>query len=245
MGARRTSDLRPEAHDDHHHRDVQGGGLRAAVFGVSDGLVSNVALILGVAGADPVPGVVRLAGLAGLIGGACSMAAGEYVSVKAQTELLERELEVERREIRLRPEAERRELAAIYRNRGVDREIADELATQLMRDPTLALEVHAREELGVDPGSLGSPVAAAVSSFLAFAVGAILPLLPWFFAGGRGTVVASVVIGLVAAAAVGVALAVATERPWPRAVARQVAAAVLAGGVTYVVGNLVGLSGVT
>ena len=236
--------LRPEAHDDHHHRDVQGGTARAAVFGASDGLVSNVALILGVAGANPAPGVVRLAGLVGLISGACSMAAGEYVSVKAQTELVERELEVERREINLRPEGERRELAAIYRNRGVDADVADEFATQLMRDPDLALEVHAREELGVDPGSLGSPVQASVSSFLAFAAGALLPLLPWFVARGRGAVVASVVVGVAAAALVGAALAAATERPWPRLVARQVLMAVVAGAVTYGLGVLAGVSGI-
>lgn len=243
--ARRMSDvLRPEAHDDHHHRDVQGGAARAAVFGVSDGLVSNVALILGIAGADPAPGVVRLAGLVGLISGACSMAAGEYVSVRAQTELLERELDVERREIAQRPEGERRELAAIYRNRGVDPAVAEELATQLMRDPDLALEVHAREELGVDPSSLGSPVQAAVSSFLAFAAGALLPLLPWFFGRGLAAEVASVAVGVAAAAAVGAALAVATERPWPRTVGRQVLVAVLAGSLTYGLGNVVGLSGV-
>src|SRR5688500_18344038 len=182
--------------DHHHHRDVSGGSARAAVFGVSDGLVTNVSLILGVAGAvaDSSPGFVRLAGLAGLVAGAFSMAAGEYVSMRAQRELLERELELERREIRRRPETERRELAAIYRSRGVQPDTADELAREMMRDPELALETHAREELGIDPGSLGSPVGAAVWSFLAFAVGGVIPLLPWFFTRGATAVSLSVAL---------------------------------------------------
>src|SRR4051812_21629434 len=129
-----------------HHRDIQGGAARAAIFGFSDGLVSNVSLILGVAGANPAPGIVRLAGLAGLVGGAFSMAAGEYGSMRAQAELLEAELEMERVEIQRRPESERRELAAIYRSRGVQPDVADDLATQMMSDPDLALETHAREE---------------------------------------------------------------------------------------------------
>src|SRR4051812_195478 len=129
---------------EHHHRDIQGGAARAAVFGMSDGLVSNVSLILGVAGAAATKGpqYVRLAGLAGWIAGAFSMAAGEYVSMKAQSELLERELEVERREIRRHPHSEQRELAAIYRNRGVDADTADDLAREMTRDPDLALETH-------------------------------------------------------------------------------------------------------
>src|SRR5690348_1016432 len=161
---------------EHHHRDIQGGAARAAVFGVSDGLTSNVSLILGIAGANPTSGFVRLAGLAGLVAGSFSMAAGEYLSMKAQTELFEAELDLERREIDRRPESERRELAAIYRSRGVDRDTAEKLATEMHRDPDLALETHAREELGINPDSLGSPVQAAVSSFLSFAVGALVPL---------------------------------------------------------------------
>src|SRR5437763_5434200 len=197
-----TEHLHPaESGVEHHHRDVQGGAARAAVFGISDGLTTNVSLILGVAGAAATTGsqFVRLAGLAGLIGGAFSMAAGEYVSMKAQSELLERELEIERREISRHPGSERRELAAIYRNRGVEPEVADELAREMMRDPELALETHAREELGIDPTSLGSPIMAAVSSFIAFSIGAIIPLMPWFFAKGSAAVTASIVLGAVAA----------------------------------------------
>ncbi|MGH9149336.1 MAG: VIT1/CCC1 transporter family protein [Acidimicrobiales bacterium] len=228
---------------EHHHRNVQGGAARAAVFGVSDGLVSNVALILGVAGASPAPAVVRLAGLAGLIGGAFSMAAGEYVSMRAQTELLERELELERIEIARRPEVERLELAQLYVRRGIDPGVADTLATEMMREPELALEVHAREELGIDPSSLGSPVAASLSSFAAFSVGAAVPLAPWLFGQGAPAVVASIVLAAVAAVLVGVALARATDRPWPRAAGRQLLIAAAAAGVTSAVGALVGAGG--
>src|SRR5438067_2550304 len=182
MATRPTVDTRhpADAATEHQHRDVQGGGARAAVFGISDGLTTNVSLILGVAGAAAATGssFVRLAGLAGLVGGAFSMAAGEYVSMRAQTELFERELELERREIHRRPENERRELAAIYRSRGVESATADKLAREMMRDPELALETHAREELGIDPGSLGSPIQAASSSLVAFGVGAVVPLVP-------------------------------------------------------------------
>src|ERR1700681_2731753 len=130
---------------DHHHRRVQGGGARAAVFGVSDGLVTNVSLILGIAGANPGPGVVRLAGVAGLIAGAFSMAAGEWVSMRAQRELFERELAMEKHEISHRPEGERRELVRIYEDRGVEPTVARTLASEMMRTPELALETHARE----------------------------------------------------------------------------------------------------
>jgi VIT1/CCC1 family predicted Fe2+/Mn2+ transporter len=232
---------------EHHHRDVQGGAARAAVFGISDGLTTNVSLILGVAGAAASSGAafVRLAGLAGLVGGAFSMAAGEYVSMKAQTELLERELEIERREIHRRPENERRELAAIYRDRGVDPTTADELSRELMRDPDIALETHAREELGIDPSALGSPVQAAVSSFLAFSVGAVIPLVPWYITKGTAAVVASIVLGAVAAILVGAALARFTGRSIARSAARQLLIATAAAAVTFGIGKAVGVSGAT
>jgi VIT1/CCC1 family predicted Fe2+/Mn2+ transporter len=228
---------RPE----HHHRDIQGGRARAAVFGVSDGLVSNVSLILGVAGADPGAGVVRLAGLAGLIAGAVSMAAGEYVSMRAQAELLERELEMERVELDRNPHVETVELAQIYESRGLDPDTASELAHHMMKNPELALETHAREELGIDPNSLGSPVGAAVSSFLAFAIGALIPLLPWFFGSGTSAVVASVVLGALSAVAIGVALSRFTGRSAVRSALRQLGIAAVAAGVTYIVGSAVGV----
>src|ERR1700736_2670932 len=164
---------------EHHHRDIQGGAARAAVLGVSDGLVTNVSLILGVAGANTSPGNVRLTGLAGMLAGAFSMAAGEYVSMRAQRELLERELEMEAVELRRAPAAERAELAQLYESRGVEPGIATELAGEMMRTPEMALQTHAREELGVNPDQLGSPYQAAASSAASFAVGAIVPLVPW------------------------------------------------------------------
>ena len=228
--------------NEHHHRDVQGGVARAAVFGASDGLVSNVSLILGVAGADPGAGVVRLAGLAGLIAGAVSMAAGEYGSMKAQQELLERELAMERRELERNPHVETVELAQLYQSRGVDPELARQLAQGVMVDPETALRAHAREELGIDPDALGSPVRAAGSSFLAFSAGAILPLLPWFFMTGTAAIVASVVLGVLGAAGLGVALAAFTMGSPVRLAIRYVTIAVLAGAVTYGIGAAVGVS---
>ncbi|HUP84342.1 MAG TPA: VIT1/CCC1 transporter family protein [Acidimicrobiales bacterium] len=227
---------------EHHHRNIQGGAARAAVFGVSDGLVSNLALVVGMAGAGPAPGVVRLAGLVGLLGGAFSMAAGEYVSMKAQTELLQRELELERIEIARRPDSERRELAQIYRSRGVASEVADQLAREMMADPELALQTHAREELGIDPDELGAPVRAATSSFGAFGVGALVPVLPWFFFRGTPAIASSIVAGAVAAIVIGLLLARYAERPPIMSALRQLAIAALAAGVPYLIGRAVGVN---
>ena len=219
---------------EHHHRDIQTGSARAAVFGVSDGLVSNVSLILGVAGANPQPGVVRLAGMAGLIAGAVSMAAGEYVSMRAQAELFERELDIERRELERNPHSETVELTQHLRGAGrAARAGARALAEDMMRDPDVALETHAREELGIDPGSLGSPCGAALSSFLAFAVGALIPLLPVVRRTGDAAVDRSVVLGALGALAVGVALARFTGRsPCARRL-RQLLIAAVAATVTF------------
>lgn len=234
------TEIAAEAH--HDHRDITGGPARAAVFGMSDGLTTNVALILGVAGAHPAAGVVRLAGLAGLIGGAFSMAAGEWVSMKAQSELLERELAIERRALAHAPDKERRELAAIYRHRGIDKTTAESMAAQVMADPDLALEVHAREEMGVDPSSLGSPVKAGASSFATFAVGALIPLIPWFFGTGRSIVLASLIMAAVAALLVGAALGQFTGRSRWFSALRQLGIAAAASLVTYGVGAMVGVS---
>lgn len=226
---------------EHHHRDLSGGLARAAVFGASDGLVSNVSLILGVAGAAPGSGVVRLAGLAGLIAGAVSMAAGEYGSMKAQQELLERELELERIELHRNPHVEMVELAQIYQSRGLEPDMARGLAERMMSDPERALETHAREELGIDPNSLGSPVGAAVASFFSFAAGALLPLLPWFFAEGTAAIVASIVLGLIGAAALGIALAVFTEGSKMRLALRYMGIAAASATITYAIGSAVGV----
>jgi vacuolar iron transporter family protein len=229
-----------DQHMVHEHRDLGGGTARATVFGMSDGLVSNVALVLGVAAAGTEAKTVLLAGVSGLLAGAASMAAGEYVSVKAQTELVERELQIERVSIAQMPEAETTELAAIYRSRGIKPDHAQAMASAVMADPEVALEVHAREELGIDPDSVGNPLGAAGSSFVAFAIGAALPLLPYLFASGLAAAVASVVIGLVAAATVGAVLAVFTERSKIRTAFRQVALATAACVLTVGIGGILG-----
>ncbi len=226
----------------HRHRDVQGGAARAAVFGISDGLVSNVALILGIAGASTDPTFVRVAGVSGLLAGAISMAAGEYVSLRAQAELVERELDIERRSIAENPEAETAELAAIYRERGLDPDHAKQVAEGLMADPEVALDVHAREELGVNPTQLGNPMVASASSFGSFALGAFVPLVPWLGGGGNNAVWASVILGLSVAALVGAVLARLTERSVVRTVARQLLVVGGACGATYLIGTALGTS---
>lgn len=231
-------------HHEAHHRDIQSGGARAAIFGISDGLVTNVSLILGVAAAHPHASFVRLTGLAGLVAGAFSMAAGEYVSMQAQRELLERELAVERDALQRSPAAERHELAAIYERRGLDPDLARELSEEMMRDPDVALETHAREELGINPGQLGSSYVAAGSSFVTFALGALLPLIPWLVGAGGAATLASVGIGVLASLLVGGALGVLTGRSVVRAALRQLLVAAVAAAVTYGIGRVVGVSGV-
>ena len=223
-----------------HHRQIQGGAARAAVLGVSDGLVTNISLILGFAGANTSPGLVRLAGIGGLLAGAFSMAAGEYVSMKAQSELLQRELDMEALELRRAPEAERAELAQLYESRGVDPAVAGEMAAEMMRTPELALETHAREELGVSPHNLGNPYAASSASAASFAVGALVPLVPWFFTSGGSALALSLILGAVAAVVIGLALARFSGRSPLRLVVRQLIVTIAAAGVTFLVGKAVG-----
>jgi VIT1/CCC1 family predicted Fe2+/Mn2+ transporter len=229
-----------EAGPVHHHRDLRGGGARAAVFGVSDGLVSNVSLVLGIAGANPGGSIVRLAGVAGLIAGSFSMAAGEYLSMTAQRELQERELEVERRSLSHSPEGEAAELQGMYVRRGIDPTVATDMVNEVMQDPELALETHAREELGITPQGLGSPWQAAAASFVTFALGAFIPLAPWLFTSGTTAIVLSVVLSAVAAIAVGVVLARYTERPVVVSALRQLAVTAVAAAVTFGVGKAIG-----
>jgi VIT1/CCC1 family predicted Fe2+/Mn2+ transporter len=224
----------------HQHRDVRGGGARAAVFGLSDGLVTNISLVLGVAGASPGGQVVRLVGVAGLVAGAFSMAAGEFLSMTAQRELMERELEVERASLRQSPEGEALELRGMYEERGIAPDVARDMVHEVMADPQLALETHAREELGFDPDHLGSPVQAALSSFLTFALGAFIPLLPWLITKGNGAIVASVVLSALAALVVGIVLAAFTQRSLVRSALRQLIITAVAAGVTYGVGRGIG-----
>jgi VIT1/CCC1 family predicted Fe2+/Mn2+ transporter len=185
---------------------------------------------------------VRVAGLAGLVAGAISMAAGEYNSMKVQAELLERELELERLALSRNPHLETVELTQIYASRGMEPDAARELAQAMMADPDLALEAHAREELGIDPGSLGSPLAAAGSSLVAFSIGALVPLIPWFVGGGDAAVVASLVMATLAAIVVGTVTARLTERPAVRMVARQLLFTLVPAALTFAIGSLVGVS---
>jgi VIT1/CCC1 family predicted Fe2+/Mn2+ transporter len=223
------------------HRDVTSGGARAAVLGAGDGLLTNVSLVLGVAGAQASAATVRLAGVAGLLAGAFSMAAGEMVSVRAQRELALRELQVEREELADAPEAELRELASMYRARGLDAQDAMTVARILSSNEKLALDTHARMELGIDPEVAGSPLKAAVSSFLAFTVGALLPLFPWFFAAHTLAVVLSVAVGAASALTLGALIGAMAGRSVARAALRQLAVAAVAAGVTFGVGHLLGV----
>ncbi len=232
--------LRPGAVRGGRHRDVQGSAARAAVLGSGDGLLTNISLVLGVAGANTGGSAVRLAGVAGLLAGAFSMAAGELVSVKAHDELVRHEIEVERAELASDPAGEQRELSAMYRARGVPPKDADTVARILMASPGVALDTHVRLELGVNPDDAGSSRQAAVVSFLSFSAGAILPLLPWFFIHGLAAVLASIVIGAAAAVALGAAIGFFSGQGVWHTAGRQLLAAVVAASVTYGVGHLIG-----
>ena len=222
----------------HEHADVTGGWLRPAVFGAMDGLVSNFALIAGVAGGGASRQVVILAGLAGLSAGAFSMAAGEYTSVASQAENAEAEIAKEREELRRNPEGEMAELAAMYVERGVDPELAEEVSRQIHRDPENAINVHAREELGVTLEDLPSPVLAAVSSFVSFALGAIIPVVPYLL--GSDELLPGIVVSLVGLFAAGAVVTRFTSRSWWFGGIRQLVLGAIAAALTYGIGNLVG-----
>lgn len=222
---------------------MSGGLARAAVFGVNDGLVSNVSLILGFAGSGVDSSVVRLAGLAGAIAGGISMAAGEWISVSAQNELVEREVAVERRELAGNTVAETAELAAMYESHGISPDTARAAAEDVMTSPEMALRVHTREEMGVDPHDLPSAFQAAAISFVCFMFGALLPVIPWFTgASGFAPAAVSVAIGVVAAAFVGAAIGRFAERSIPKSIIRQIAILLVACAVTYSIGELVGVN---
>ena len=225
-----------EAHG--HHRDVAGGWLRPAVFGAMDGLVTNVSLIAGVGGGGGSSHALVLAGLAGLSAGAFSMATGEYVSVSSQNELVQAEVRKEKLELEIHPEAERRELAAVFRRSGVDADLADQVARQVSAHPDAALRVHVREELGVDHQDLPSPYVAAGSSLVTFALGALVPLIPYL--AGFGSLAASLVLAAVVAFIGGGLVSRVTDRPFLLGAVRQLILAGAAAGLTYGIGSLVG-----
>lgn len=234
---------RPSRAEHHHrHRRAAGGLARAAVFGVSDGLVSNVSLVVGMAAAGAGPSIVRATGIAGSIAGAASMAAGEWVSVTAQNDLVEREVAVERRELRRHPKDETLELAEHYERQGMSPDTAATAAREVMTHDARALQVHALAELGVDPSDLASPWRAAGLSLICFLLGALLPVVPWFGGEGRPAAATSVVIGVVAAAIVGALIARLAERSIVRGALRQVFILVLAVSVTSAIGSLLGVT---
>jgi VIT1/CCC1 family predicted Fe2+/Mn2+ transporter len=222
------------------HRTDRSGALRAGVFGVSDGLVSNTALVMGVAGSGSAHKVILLTGIAGLLAGAFSMAAGEYVSMASQREMYEREISLEAQELEEKPEEEREELALLYQAKGLDREDAGRLAGQIMSDRKVALDTLAREELGLDPTELGSPLAAATSSLLTFASGAMVVILPYFIGGGTAALVAAIVLAALALLAVGGGIGVLNGRSVVRSALRQLLLGGAAALVTFGIGHLIG-----
>jgi VIT1/CCC1 family predicted Fe2+/Mn2+ transporter len=224
---------RGEAHG-HHHRDVSGGWLRPAVFGAMDGLVTNVSLIAGVGGGGVSRNAIILTGLAGLAAGAFSMATGEYVSVSSQNELVAAEVSKEKYELEHNPDAEARELAAVFRHRGVDADLADRVARQVAAKPEEALRMHVQEELGIDHHELPSPYVAAAASLITFAIGALIPLLPYLF--GFDSLVAALLIAGLAAFVGGGTVARITDRPFLIGAVRQLALAGAAAGLTYAIG---------
>jgi VIT1/CCC1 family predicted Fe2+/Mn2+ transporter len=198
-----------------NHKSVGSGNLRAAVFGVNDGLVSNASLILGVAGAGVAADVILLSGIAGLLAGAFSMAAGEYVSMRSQREFHEYQITLEREELEQYPQEEAAELALIYQAKGVGREEARRMAQALIQDPDRALDTLAREELGLNPDELGAPVGAAIASFLAFSAGALLPLLPYLLLSGQTAFLGVLLVSGIALFGVGAAISLFIgKRAW-------------------------------
>lgn len=225
------------------HRARDGGGsLRAAVFGVNDGLVSNLSLVMGVAGAAPEGRFVLLSGIAGLLAGSFSMAAGEYVSMTAQRELFERQIALEKEELETNPAEEQEELALIYQAKGVPEAEAQALAARLITDSRAALDTLAREELGLDPNSLGSPWGAALSSFVMFALGAVLPVLPFMFGSGTTATVVSAVLGALGLLVVGGALSLLTGRNPLFSALRMLGIGAVAATVTFLVGKVIGVA---
>jgi VIT1/CCC1 family predicted Fe2+/Mn2+ transporter len=225
------------------HRSGRSGTLRAVIFGVSDGLVSNLALVMGVAGAAGEHGsFILLAGVAGLLAGAFSMAAGEYISMQSQRELFERQIALERAEMEAMPEEEEAEMAALYRAKGFKEDEAKAIAHRLFEDPERALDQLIREELGLDPDELGSPFGAAGGSFAAFAIGAFVPVLPYLLLSGTAAFVASIVLSLIALFLVGAGVSLLTGRGVLFSGFRQVGIGAAAAIVTYVVGSIIGVS---
>jgi vacuolar iron transporter family protein len=225
------------------HRTVGGNALRAAVLGANDGLCSNLSLIMGVAGATVDHRTILMTGLAGLLAGACSMALGEWVSVKSARELAEREIRIEKSELEEAPEEEREELQLIYEAKGLSKDEAIELSTKIIKNPATALDALTREELGINPEELGgSPHVAALTSFLLFAAGAIVPLAPYFFLVNRAATIASIAAGALGLFGIGAAITLFTGRSVWASGGRQLALGMAAAAVTFAIGKAIGVA---
>ncbi len=230
------------AHLESRHKGLNtAGNFRAAVFGVNDGLVSNMSLVLGVLGANADHRFILLSGIAGLLAGASSMAAGEYVSMSSQREFFEYQIELEKEELELYPEEEAAELAHIYRARGIPSDEAKKMADLVISNPNRALDTLAREELGLNPSDLGSPIGAAVASFLAFALGAFIPLIPLFITYGNYAMGYSIGLTGVALFVIGSTLSLFTNRSAVWSGLRMLMIGATSGGLTFLIGKLIGV----
>jgi vacuolar iron transporter family protein len=226
------------AHE-HHHADVSGGWLRAAVFGAMDGLVTNIALVAGVGGGGAGREMIILTGMAGLVAGAFSMALGEFSSVDTQNDAVANEVAVERNEILTHPFAEQAELTEVYERMGLTRPTAEAMAREVHANPDLAVKVHVAQELGVDVDDQPSPWTAAFSSFFCFAIGGLIPIVPFLL--GSSSLVLALLVGAVGLFAVGALTSRFTTRTWLFSGVRQLGFGALAAGATYLVGMLIGV----
>src|SRR5258706_9177933 len=238
----RSRDPSPALHTE-RHRGGGGNALRAAVLGANDGLVSNLSLVMGVAGAAVAERTILLTGLAGLVSGACSMAMGEWLSVNSSREFYQKQIDIEKSELEHAPEEEVEEIVLIYEAKGLPRPQAEALAQQMMANKDTALDTLVREELGIDPDSLGgSAWTAAASSFLLFSVGAVFPVAPFLLLGGRAAVIASLLASGVALAAIGAGTSLFTGRSVAFSAFRQLLIGYLAAAITYGIGMLAGVT---
>jgi VIT1/CCC1 family predicted Fe2+/Mn2+ transporter/demethoxyubiquinone hydroxylase (CLK1/Coq7/Cat5 family) len=228
--------------DERWHRVDSGGAFRAAIFGVNDGLVSNMSLVIGVAGANPDGRFIILAGVSGLLAGAFSMGAGEFVSVMSQRELFERQIALEKEELEADPESERQELALIYRAKGLSQQEAEALSARIISDRGVALETLAREELGLNPDELGAPYRVSVSSFIAFAAGAVIPVIPFLFGSEWLNFGLSLALSGIALFAVGAGVSLFTGRGMLFSGGRQLAIGAIAAAVTFTIGKMIGVN---
>lgn len=231
------------SHTEHKHTSLSSASnLRAAVFGINDGLISNMSLILGVVGANPDPHFVILAGVAGLLAGACSMGAGEYISVRSQREVFEYQIAIEKQELAEYPEEEAEELSLIYQARGLPKEEANKLAQFMTDNPERGLDTLAREELGLNPAELVSPLGAMLSSFFAFAIGAIVPLVPFLMGSHSWSLIASIIITAIVLFFIGMVLSLFTNRNAVFSGLRMLLIGVIAGAITFYTGKLLGIA---